>query len=246
MAMRDRFGAMVAMGVVTGLLVAPVAVKAATLSITDITVDSSNETGHYYGGWFYNTQGLPANTNNQWNLYVATGTPATPAFVNTGNTDATTRVDIDLQPGLYQFVLFAESIPAWLTLPEVNGQHWALNLYFNGNQAAPGITGVFGPQCPALCAGTSWNGRNVWGEAPMQQAGTLEFLSGDLRVRLLGFNFGLPVGVAPFDQVGPYATVPSGVGDYLGAMTIEVTRVPEPTTFGLLGLALVALARRRR
>jgi hypothetical protein len=220
-------------------------VSASAAAITDLTVFSTNSAGHNYYGLHWNTQGVP---DDKFNLYVSTSPDfSNPVFINSGN-GPTTGVIIDLAPGTYYFTLFGES--AFTPVP--SDVHFVTNLYFDGDQSAPGISGLYGAACPSVCAAGDANGLNIFGASGHPEAGTLSWTDGSVLVTLTGFTW--LTDRRDIDAVwnywanhSPYSTG-SGAPDFVGTMQLEVTAVPEPgvTFLVLTGLAAGAARLRRR
>lgn len=225
------------------LLLASVA-QGATL--TDSAIFSSNGQGNNWNGWIWNTQGLPADTQNRFNMYYSSSSdPSAPVFINGGN-DAGAGISIDLAAGVYDFYVYGESSTTNID----PAQHFVLNLYFNGNQSAPDISGLYGADCPTVCAASHWNGLDLFGVSGLdspdaQEAGTLTFIDGDLSISLTLFEWAIGDDV---DEVGPYSTNGSGTPDFFGHFQLTVSEVPLPAGFPLMGagLALIGALRRRK
>ena len=213
--------------------------------LTDLTVFSTNSDGHAYYSLIWNTQGTP---DDRFNLYVSTSPDFTsPTFIN-GYNDADTQISIDLQPGTYYFTLFGES--AFTPVP--GDVHFVTNLYFDGNQSAPGISGLYGAACPTVCAAGHSNGQNITGTAFQPEAGTLAWSDGTVNVTLAEFTW--ITNRTDIDEVWPYWAdhLPysggNGTPDFFGTMRLEVTAVPEPGVALLLltGAAGAVMRRARR
>jgi hypothetical protein len=115
-----------------------------------------------------------------------------------------------------------------------------LSLFFNGS-SAPQISAsktvdgagfsAFGGTSAALNAPATVGG-----------AGTLSFEDGGNVVSLTVFTLSSPAQ----DRVSPYNNVPSGILDYVGTITLDVTPTPEPSTIALIGLGLAAFGWSRK
>lgn len=229
--------ALVALGVLL-----PSSASAALL--TDLTVFSTNSDGHNYYSLVWNTQG---GSSDPYNLYVSTSTDfSSPTFIN-GFDDARTEVAVDLQPGTYFFTLFGDS--AFTPVP--GDVHFVTNLYFDGNQSAPGISGLYGAACPTVCAAGHPNGMAIDGSSGHPEAGTLVWTDGSVNVTLIEFTW--VTNRTDIDEVWPYWADHSPYSggnrnlDFLGTMRLEVTAVPEPgTVLLLLTGAAAAVIRRAR
>ena len=218
--------------------------------LTDASVFSSNDFGENWNGWIWNTQVPPGDTHDRWNLYFSSSTnPDSPVFLNSGNS-AATSINFDLNAGTYTFLIYGETVTTNLHPL----QHFVLNLYFGGNQAAPDISGLYGSVCPTVCAASHWNGMDLDGDSGLggnldaQEAGTLLFASSGYQVELSKFTWAVgEYANLPIDYVKPDDTLPSGVPDFVGEIELRVTSVPEPMTLLLLALGLggVWISRRR-
>lgn len=219
---------------------------AQALSLTDSTVFSANQFGENYNGWMWNTQGSGTDTRNAWNMYYSTSPdPATPAFVNSGN-DSSAEISIALTSGVYDFVIFGEQTGAPTTDPAL---HYVLNLYFDGDQTMPGITGLTGATCVGVCTASHWNGLDLFGNSGAQESGALSYVSGSTTVTLTGFSW---IADDTIDQVWPhyagdYFGNYSGTPDFVGHLQLTVSEVPLPAAgwvlIGALG-TLVGAGRR--
>ena len=225
------------------------AVPAMGATLTDSAIFSANAEGDNWNSLIWNTQAPPEDVPNRWNMYYSSSLdPNSPTFINSGN-DADTRISIDLLPGTYDFLVFGETV----TQPLPAEQHYVLNLYFNGDQSAPGISGLYGPSCLTVCAAGHPNGLDLFGNSQAPEAGTLEYLDGTQKVLLSRFEWAIDDEV---DQVwdtwaGPWEENYSGRPDYVGRIQLTVTDVapiPLPAGIALFGpaLALLAMLRRRR
>lgn len=218
----------------------------ANIMLTDSAVFSANSAGENWNGWIWNTQAPPADGANRWNLYYSSSSdPLAPVFVNAGN-DAGININIELAAGTHTFLIYGETATASLDPL----QHFVLSLYFEGNQAAPDISGLYGPGCPTVCAASHPNGLDLFGNSGLggntdaQEAGALIFASGGQTVTLSKFTWEVGPNVdrvwPHWDDTAPYDSG-SGVPDFVGEIVLRVTSVPEPATLGLLMAGLLAL-----
>lgn len=223
----------------------------ASVMLTDSAVFSTNSFGENWNGWIWNTQAPPADSANRWNLYYSSSSdPQNPVFLNALN-DSATNINIELTAGTHTFLIFGETVTT--TLDPL--QHFVLSLYFEGNQAAPDISGLYGPDCMAVCAASHWNGLDLFGNSGLggnlnaQEAGTLVYASGGYTVSLEKFTWDIALDV---DRVWSYwgDTVPynngSGVPDFVGVVQLSVNAVPEPGPLSLFALGLLGLCFARR
>lgn len=215
----------------------------ASVKLTDSAVFSADGTGHNWLGWIWNTQGSGTDAPNRWNMYYSSSLdPNNPTFINSGN-EASAQISIDLSAGVHDFVIFGER--AGDPAPYSDDLHFVANLYFDGNQSAPDISGLYGPTCTTVCAASSPNGLDIYGNGPDQEAGTLEYQSGGSKVVLSKFSWALDDQV---DQVWPhfagaYNGTYSGTPDYVGQLQLTVTPaavIPLPAAWALLGTGLLA------
>ncbi len=216
--------------------------------LTDSAVFSANSEGNNWNGWIWNTQGKPADGPDRWNLYYSTSDdPTDPTFINSFN-DTHTEIAIDMLPGVYDFLIYGESVTTSIDPL----QHFVLNLYFNGNQAAPAISALTGPSCAGVCPAGHPNGLDLFGSAPQQEANTLSFTNDGVTVTVSAFNWLLGDGVdkvwSSWANDAPYSTG-SGTPDFVGRLQLTVAPVapvPVPAALPLLVAAIGSLALVRR
>ena len=123
---RGRFSATLA--IVGTLALGATSARAAFL--TGAVVYSTDAAGAAASGEFWNTRG----GDNRYNLYVAIG-PGDP-ILNPGDSTSAS-LNLPLPVGTYTYDIYGETASA--------NDHYALALYFNGNNAMPGIA-AFAPR----------------------------------------------------------------------------------------------------
>lgn len=239
-----------------GCLAAAGFAQAASIRLTDSAVFSANGAGENWNGWIWNTQAPPADTTNRWNLYYSSSSdPQNPVFLNSEN-GATTNIDIAMTPGTHRFLIYGES-----ATPSFDpALHFVLSLYFDGNQASPDVSGLYGQSCPSVCAVSHWNGLDLFGvsglgsNADAQEAGTLLYVADGQTVELTRFTWLIDDQVDSvwdlWDDTAPYSNG-SGRPDFVGEIWLTVSAaVPIPGSLSLwlagFGALVVAAGGLRR
>jgi hypothetical protein len=185
------------------------------LILTGASLYDIDGAGNYVGNGWDTTGG-----NGAYNFYLLS---ASNAFLNSGN-GAAASLNQDLStPGTYTFLYRADG----------GGFNWptpsaGLNLFFNNN-TNPGISVSvpFNVPTPALTAfGTGSLG--IVNADVVPGANALSFMAGDLKVTLTAFSLmdyqNPAVPPALPDLVSPGDTVPNGLNDYSGVITLQVAR----------------------
>lgn len=226
-----------------GLFMAIPATHAAVIS--DITLFSSNGEGNNWNGLIWNTQGRDTDPVDHYKLYVSADplSTAVPSFLNHGN-DAGTRVSIPLAAGTQTYSVYGEGVGGTFD----PAQHFVLNLYFDGVQTAPGISGVQSLDNTGLAAAGHANGLDIFGISGQQEAGTLSTIIGNQQITLSDFSWitdgNRDVVWSTWANDAPYSGGSSTL-DYYGSFSLTVQAVPEPSTLPLVALAAIGLAMTR-
>jgi hypothetical protein len=230
-------------------LAAIVGSAAAQTSLTGIVWYTTNSVKHYTGG-YANTYGGDTYSRN---LYVSENQAVgSGPLVNSANMKTLpTRVQIDITtPGTYTFEMYCNDESTGVT------PYWGLNLFFNNDDLNPGIS--------------AWNTVNTPGFQSVDPIGTptLDPLSmglvqstpsggGGLRYTTVGGGTRIDLTaystwstthynvdrVDNFSDVGGFG---NGTKDQVIEFTLQVTPVPEPCSFLILGGTSLAMILRRR
>lgn len=195
----------------------------------------------------YDGSGVRWNTlggDGLFNLYFQDA--VTLAWVNSGNTVASTALNVTMSPGTFLYNIFGEPglVPAQGSV--------GLNLFFNGAAAVPSISAVNvfgGVGSPSPNASPSTLQLN--GSSTVAGANTLSFTQDGLIVTLNVFSWNRSGTFA--NVVSGFDNVPSSNGtiDFLGSVRLDVrtqsSEIPEPGSWSLVLCAgLLFLVRRRR
>jgi hypothetical protein len=189
-------------------LIVPRSAYSQQLMLTGAMQFSTNSTGAFYGGNFFNTVG----GDNAWDLWLALK-PDASLPVN-GPADAQAGISIRLEADhTYKYYIFASPNPA---LPfSFNG----LNLFFNGNTSAPGIS-VFG-QLNSSSFVPNGSSTLALEDSPVAGSGTTFYNSGAVVAVLTGYDFNSPA-TPPGDVCQPLSFTPGGGPDLYGSFTLHV------------------------
>jgi hypothetical protein len=148
-----------------------------------------------------------------WDLWLALKPNAT-SPVN-GPSDDQASISIPLQAGnTYKYYIFGQG-------PCCNLSFSGLNLFFNGNGSAPGIS-VFGPLSSSSFLGDPSSTLSLQGDS-VTGSGTSFFSSAGLTVVLTGYNWN-PSGTPPGDVCQEFAFTPAAgdVPSAFGSFTLQV------------------------
>jgi hypothetical protein len=212
-----------------------IAAASNAVSLTGICGFVTDAGGNWQIGW-YNTHGPDGGKN----AYVVRD-DVNGGFLNSGN-GAATQVSIDLSaPGDYTLFSYFDG-------NEIYGgrDFWGLNLFFDGDQEAPGISAFGAPQGsgdnnPEFWA-NSGNTLNLAADEDRWGSGSLSYRSGNTEVILT--RYATTSDVYSLDRVDNFQLGSSGRNDHV--TVIGLTVVPEPASLSALVLGSLALLRRRR
>lgn len=205
------------------------------VSLTGICGFVTDAGGNWQIGW-YNTHGPDGGKN----AYVVRD-DVQGAFVNSGN-GAATEISIDLSaPGTYRLFGYFDGT-------EIYGgrDFWGVNLFFDGNQGAPGISAYARPQWAGDSSPEYWansgNTLNLAADENVQGSGSLSYHSGNTEILLT--RYATTSNVFELDRVDNFKLGASGRNDHI--TVLELTVVPEPASLAVVGIGIVGLLRKRR
>lgn len=194
-------------------------------SLTGLCQFDTNPSGDFGAQAVWNTA-LDAGI---YNLYVIEGAPG--PFINSGN-GLSTEINVPLTPGVHSFTVHGE--PGGDT-----ALYFAINLFFDGNRATPGIS-VYGPSDTA--PGGLPNGGltvNLDGDdQTVPGANTLTTTSNGMTITLSNFVINTDSSI---DLVSPFSTSPSATNDYVATFDLTVTALEPVPTLPTAAIPLLAL-----
>lgn len=210
--------------------------SASAVTLTGICGFPTDDAGNWKIGW-YNTHGPDPGKN----AYITVG-DVDGGFVNSGNS-ASTGIILDLSaPGTYRVYAFFDGDEM-----TAGRETWGINLFFDGQNSNPGIS-VFGrarwatDNGPATFAANGGTTLDLTGLNNVAGANQLSYSAGGTTIELT--SFATTADVYSLDRVDNFALGASGRNDHIAV--VELTVVPEPASFAILGLGVAGLVRRRR
>ena len=216
------------------------ATAASALTLSGINGFPTDASGNWHTGW-YNTYGGSDDIGK--NGYVIAAADTQGSFLNSGNS-AQTSISFDLNtPGTYNFLVFWDGEEIF-----AGRDFWGLNLFFNGNNSAAGISafaqpqGSDRPESPQYWANGGLT-LTLDGKSSIFGTGSTVFQDGDKSVALTRYVTNKS-SVYQLDRVDNWSIRTSGRNDHVTEFTLQV--VPEPATLGALGTGILALTRMRR
>lgn len=223
------------------------AVPAAAARLTGVGIFGSNSSGDL-DLIYWNTKG----SDVAFNLYLKQGA----TWINSGNGSGAS-IDIPLSLGTYTYAIYGQNVV-------VNEGHVGINLFFDGNNGTPLISGLLSTNTYSatganLVANSSSLTPALSAILPVAGANTLQFTQTGLIYKLSAISWYTPntaplAGDTQSAAVGNYVAAFSNSPDFLSAkdyrgyFTLMV--VPEPSTWvsmaAGLGMLVVAVRRRRK
>lgn len=208
----------------------------ADVILTGASVFSTDASGSFTPPNVWNT--VPG--DKWYNIYfTAANSGIGGAFLNTGD-DGNTNLSIDLSAGTDQFYLFAD--------PGLGSHYEAINLFFSGNTGQPTLS-AFAPletslTQPLFTANTSASTLALNGSTSVAASGQLSAVIGNHQVTMTDYSWSVP-SVYGLDRVSEFDSIPDGINDFVGTLTLKVTAVPEPAGPALLALGTAFFMLRR-
>ena len=175
-------------------------------TLTGVTIYRANADGSGANGSFWNTRG----GDFPYNVYLFTGSVASPVFLTGGDTDFTLNPNLPLSLGVHVLQFAGDSAPGGLL---------GLNLYFDNNSTNR-IT-AFVPADGSSRFQVVPRSITTYGQNGSQaSSGTLSYHAriGDYSVILSDFHTTVPA----VNVVSPYASTPNGSSDTAGSFTLTV------------------------
>ena len=209
-------------------------------NMTGLTVFSTDEQGNHSPAHFvWNTAAF----DTIWNLWVTDGDLGGPDLNGPGDHDS--WIDVPLTDGSHLFTIIGEG-------EGPNQPFHGLNIFFNGANNVPGISvfsatddSLFGPDPPFFPNGGITFPLESNDFPQVAGADSLVFIDGQTQVTLSSHRWSAPE-VGNVNLVYQYSRPPGSGPDFIGQFTLEVTTIPEPSSFVLMCLGLVTLGCRRR
>ena len=208
------------------------ATSAAGVFLTGAVSEGTTSAGNYISLYDWHTTALPSGA---WQLWFIQGSNINGSFIN-GPDQTQSAIDIPLVVGNNTFTIYGDH-----NLPDVG--FYGINLAFNGVNIP--IISAFAPAQTSASSAPAFSVNPVtsqirWDDALIASAGSTSFVSGGESVTLTDFRYA-SIGVFNEDRVSPHQIGADGSLDNVGQFTLTVSIVPEPSSLGLGGLALVSL-----
>lgn len=203
--------------------------------LTNVSLYRADSSGAFIGSYFWDQIG----GNGVNNVYVFTGSPASPVWLNGANTDTS------LKPN-YVFSTPGEHVLYFIASSSAQTGYLGVNLWFDDDRTNNRITAV-----TAYDSGTfsgvnaSVTTYNYGNGVSIPSSGSLAYATASYVVTLTGFS-----ATNTSDQVSGTSIGLDSYSDILATATFTVTAVPEPAhfvaIFGVCSLGLVVYRRHRR
>lgn len=179
----------------------------AEMNLSGLTIYASTAKGTAKGGSYWNTRG----DDIVYNVYLFTGSAASPKFLNEGDTAKSLDPKFRLKPGTHVICFAGESAPEGPL---------GINLYFNGDLSHNRITAVATGDGSGNFSVVPASLGTVGQDGPVLSSGSLTFTADGLTVTLTDFQ----VSSSHPDLVGQSATGPSEREDITGSFTLVVRK----------------------